>query len=41
MDVIPDAAARTRIRALDDSDVELKQLWAEKPVVLAFVRHFG
>lgn len=41
MDVVPDEAARTRVKATDGTEVELRQLWAEKPVVLAFVRHFG
>lgn len=25
----------------DDETIELSSLWADKPVVLAFLRHFG
>ncbi len=41
MDTVDDGAATSRIRDLDGSEHELKETWAEKPVVLAFVRHFG
>lgn len=34
-------AARARIRDLEGSELELAELWSERPVVLAFVRHFG
>jgi hypothetical protein len=37
------AGALSRLTVLDESGavVPLKGLWAERPVVLAFVRHFG
>jgi hypothetical protein len=37
------AAALAQLTVLDESGaaVPLKGLWAERPVVLAFVRHFG
>ena len=37
------AAALAQLAVLDESGavVPLKGLWAERPVVLAFVRHFG
>lgn len=37
------AGALARLTVLDESGtvVPLKGLWAEHPVVLAFVRHFG
>lgn len=41
MDKIGAEAARARIRDLDGNEQELAGLWAERPVVLAFVRHFG
>jgi hypothetical protein len=40
-DAIPEAAARARILGLDGREHELQELWAERPVVLVFVRHFG
>jgi hypothetical protein len=33
--------AGARVLTPDDEPVVLGSLWAEKPVVLAFVRHFG
>ena len=38
---IPEPAARARILDLDGREHELQELWKERPVVLAFVRHFG
>lgn len=38
---IPEDAARARIRDLDGGEHELRELWAERPVLLVFVRHFG
>jgi len=37
------AGALARLTVLDERGVvvPLKGLWAERPVVLAFVRHFG
>jgi hypothetical protein len=36
----PEAAAAV-IRDLEGRELPLRELWAETPVVLAFVRHFG
>lgn len=41
MDRIGEEAARARIRDLDGREHELAETWAERPAVLAFVRHFG
>jgi hypothetical protein len=38
---IPDEAARAVIRDLDGGEHELRELWAERPAVLVFLRHFG
>jgi hypothetical protein len=38
---VGDDAARARVRDLDGGEHELRELWAARPVVLAFVRHFG
>jgi hypothetical protein len=38
---IPEPAARARILDLDGQEHELRELWAQRPVVLVFVRHFG
>ncbi len=37
------AGALAQLTVLDESGaaVPLKGLWAERPVILAFVRHFG
>jgi hypothetical protein len=40
-DWMPDEAGRARIRDLDGGEHELRELWAKRPVVLVFVRHFG
>ena len=41
MAAIASEAAQAVIRDLDGNELPLARLWAEKPVVLAFVRHFG
>jgi hypothetical protein len=41
MDHIPAEAACARIIGLDGQERELKETWAERPAVLAFVRHFA
>lgn len=38
---VPEAAARALVRDLQGNERELRQLWAERPVLLVFVRHFG
>jgi hypothetical protein len=40
-DRIAEAAATARIRDLDGNEHELRELWAERPAVLVFLRHFG
>jgi hypothetical protein len=40
-DPIPETAARARILDPDGREHELQELWAERPVVLVFLRHFG
>jgi hypothetical protein len=40
-DRIPDAAAHARILDLDGREHELNELWAARPALLVFVRHFG
>ena len=41
MDRVSEAAALTKIKDLDGQEHELKETWAGRPAVLAFVRHFG
>lgn len=41
MATIEPEAARAVIRDLKGQERPLGDLWADKPVVLAFVRHFG
>ena len=41
MEKIPEAAARAKIRDLEGTEHELQETWRERPVVLAFLRHFG
>lgn len=41
MERVPEEAALARITGLDGQEYELKETWAERPAVLAFVRHFG
>lgn len=38
---VPTDAARAKVRDLDGNEVELQSLWAERSVVLVFLRHFG
>jgi len=38
---IDPSAARARIQSLDGRELDLAELWAERPVVLVFLRHFG
>jgi hypothetical protein len=38
---VPEAAAGATIRDLDGHELELRSLWQEHAVVLAFLRHFG
>ncbi len=38
---VGDRAADVELRDEHGADVRLSQLWQERPVVLAFVRHFG
>ena len=38
---ISDQAARAVIRDLDGKQHELRALWADRPTVLVFLRHFG
>jgi hypothetical protein len=38
---VPEAAARALVRDLEGGEHELRSLWREHPVVLAFLRHFG
>lgn len=39
--VVPDSAAASTLLDLEGRAVLLGDLWRERPVVLAFVRHFG
>jgi hypothetical protein len=41
MDTVSDTAGRAIVRDLDGGEHELRELWADRPVVLAFLRHFG
>jgi hypothetical protein len=41
MDQISAEAAQARIRDLDGKEQALEELWAERPAVLVFLRHFG
>jgi peroxiredoxin len=36
-----DAAPSIQVVNADGETIELSSLWADKPVVLAFLRHFG
>ena len=36
-----DVAPSLKVVNADGETVELSSLWADKPVVLAFLRHFG
>ena len=41
MDEVPEAATRARVLDLGGSEHELGDVWAERPVLLVFLRHFG
>jgi hypothetical protein len=41
VDLVSAEAARAVIRDLDGQEHALEELWAERPVVLVFLRHFG
>jgi peroxiredoxin len=36
-----DSAPNIQVVNADGESIELSSLWADKPVVLAFLRHFG
>ncbi len=38
---VDSALARIELRDADERPVRLGDLWRERPVVLAFIRHFG
>jgi hypothetical protein len=40
-DQVADSAAHAVIRGLDGHEYELHELWAERPALLVFLRHFG
>ena len=41
MELIRPEAAQARVRDLDGREHALEELWAERPAVLVFLRHFG
>ncbi len=41
MERIDPAVASLPVLGMDGAAVPLRSLWAERPVVLVFVRHFG
>lgn len=41
MDRIAEEAARAKIKDTNGLEHELRETWVARPVVLAFVRHFG
>jgi hypothetical protein len=41
MEQIGEGVARAKLLDLGEAEVELRRLWENGPVVLAFVRHFG
>ena len=41
MDQIAEEAARAKIKDRNGHEHELRETWEARPVVLAFVRHFG
>lgn len=41
MDTVSEAASRAVVKDLDGGEHELRELWAARPVVLVFLRHFG
>jgi hypothetical protein len=40
-DRVSEAAAHAVVRDLDGLEHVLRELWAERPAVLVFLRHFG
>ncbi len=38
---VPEALAGAEVTAEDGSKIRLGSLWSDRPIVLAFVRHFG
>jgi hypothetical protein len=40
-DQVSDIAARAVIHDLEGREHALQELWAERPAVLVFLRHFG
>jgi hypothetical protein len=38
---VPLDAARAKVRDLEGNEIDLGSLWAERSVVLVFLRHFG
>jgi peroxiredoxin len=36
-----DSAPNIQVMNADGATIELSSLWSDKPVVLAFLRHFG
>ena len=41
MDQADEPVAQARIRDLDGGEHALGELWADRPAVLVFLRHFG
>jgi hypothetical protein len=41
MDRVSEEAGRATLEDLDGRKLELRETWAARTVVLAFVRHFG
>jgi len=41
MNQVTSAAAEAKVRDLDGKEHPLRELWASRPVVLVFLRHFG
>lgn len=41
MDIVSEAAGRAVVKDLEGGEHELRELWAARPVVLVFLRHFG
>ena len=41
MKTVPAEAARAVVRDLDGGEHALSDLWADGPVVVVFLRHFG
>lgn len=41
MNRVSESVAHAKITDLDGQEHELKETWSARPVVLAYVRHFG